>query len=312
MELQKICIALLALMLAAMVMVPLVSASENSSQDSDQDNVNIRELFKPIDETVRNEISRNNLESDPAKSEKIFHLSSDIVKKYDSNLDGIVEHLDKKTNGHLDDAKKSTLKEIIVSEHIKRISDKMLMENRGLIDEDAIVIKPKVLGFVDNNNLSAIERESAKSGTFILAQSAPDIYGGVGFDVSGQFYSVLGNNQLYEVRVWPGNPTSYQFRYYDEDHPDLETDAAYDALRLAVYGNLLDYSLIDVTDSQIYLRGCWNSGQTFAFPTGIHGNKYRPMSSIIYVANIWNHDIDTTNSNTNMGQIVMSVPYIQQ
>ena len=57
---------------------------------------------------------------------------------------------------------------------------------------------------------------------------------------------------------------------------------------------------------------CWNDGYTYAWLYGIHGYQYRLKTSVIYTSNIWNHDIDTYNSNPNIGQLVMSVPYIQQ
>jgi hypothetical protein len=312
MKTMKTGIVLLALLLAGMAMVPMVSA-EVSDQARVDDEAKIRELFNPIDENIRLIVTENYLESDQADTEKFSVSVSEILTKYDENLDNIILLLDKITNVHLDKANRTLLKEVIVSERFKRVSDEILMEKRGLKEEDAIIIQPKILGIVDNNSeINRIQMEAATTETLILAQSSPDIYGGFGFDNALNWYTVFGGNNLYQVMVWPGSPTTYRLCYYDEDYPDLELDIEYDALRIIQTGSLLDYAQFEVSDSNIHYSLSYSYGGTYGLPFGIHGSPTLPKSSIIYVANIWNHDIGTTNNNPDMGQFVMTVPYIQQ
>jgi hypothetical protein len=313
MKTTQIGIVLLTLLLAAMVMVPMVSADKNDQARIEND-AKILDFFKPIDENIQVIVAGSSIESTSADTAKFSSQVSEIVKKYDGNLEEILSILDKTTGVHLDDVNKTVLKEVIISEHFRRVSDKQLMEKRGLHEKDALIVQPEVLGIAkDKTDLDKMQIQVAMWDSFILAQSGPDVYGGFGFDNSGLPYNVNGGNNLYQVRVWPGSPvTTYQLRYYDEDHPIPQLDYQYDTLRLIIYGNLLDYALFDVTSSQIYFNSCGSNGYTYAWLTGIHANTYRPKNSVIYVANIWNHDIDIYNSNPGMGQLVMSVPYIQQ
>ncbi|MFA4849849.1 MAG: hypothetical protein WC626_09000 [Methanoregula sp.] len=312
MQLRKIGVVLLALLLAAMATVPLVSADEKS-QVHTADEMKIRELFKPIDKEIHLIISEESLVSNLTGSEKPSNSVSKILSKYDKNLENIIELLDKNTNVYLDNTNRSLLKRVIITEHFKRVSNDMVLEKRGLKIEDAIILKPTILGIVNNtNDINRIQRESLRTDTFILAQSSPDIYGGTGIDDAGLPYSVEGNNNLYQVMTWQSSPVTYRLCYNDEDHPYPNLNVEYDAYRRIQYGTLLDYAQFEVSSSDIHYSLSWSDSRTYGYPAGNHGNVYRPKGMVMYVANIWNHDISTTNNNPGMGQIVMSVPYIPQ
>jgi hypothetical protein len=305
-------VILLALLLAAIAMTPMVSAEEKDPARL-ADEAKIKELFKPINEDIHLLVTEKSLESDQAKTAEYSKSVSEVLKKYDGDMDNIILLLDKITNIHLDDANRTLLKDVIVTEQFKRVSDDAVLEKRGLRKEDAIIIKPKILGFMNHSyDLNRIQTESLKADTFILAQSGPDVYGGIGTDNAGLPYAVDGGNNLYQVMTWQSNPVTYRLCYYDEDHPYPDLNTQYDALRIIATGSLLDYAQFEVSDTDIHYSLSWSSSLTYAFPAGNHGSVNRPKSSVMYVANIWNHDISTTNTNPNMGQLVMSVPYIPQ
>ncbi|MFA5293930.1 MAG: hypothetical protein WC382_00235 [Methanoregulaceae archaeon] len=291
--------------------LPPVSAWTEIDPGNIAENGNIQDLFRPVDEEIR--IIVKNDQPDRADLTRYKELESEIVKKYDKNLDDIISLLEKSTEVQLEDTYRTALKEVIIGEHLGRAFDEELMRQRGLLDENALIFQPQILGRANNQeDIDKILSEVDRWDTFILAQCTPDVYSGAGLDGAGLPYIVNGGNNLYEVGVWPGSTTTYQLRYYDEDHPVPQMDIQYDAFRLLYYGTLEDRALFHVTGSQIYFNYCWNDGKTYAWPYGIHGYKYRPKTSVIYTSNIWNHDIDTYNSNPNIGQLVMSVPYIQQ
>jgi hypothetical protein len=303
---------LLAVMLVSVV-VPAVSAWTENDPICIEDQAKIQGLFKPIDENIRVITAEDLMVSDRASSVRCSELLSEIMEKYDQNLEDIISILEKTTDVQPDEKDRTVLKEVIVGEHFRRVCDEILMEQRDLREEDALIVQPQILGVADcQEDMDKMLAETDRWDTFILAQCSPDVYGGTGLDGANLPYSVNGGNNLYEVGVWPGSPTTYQLRYYDEDHPSPVTDIEYDAFRLLYYGTLEDRALFDVTGSQIYFNYCWNDGYTYAWLYGIHGYQYRPKTSVIYTSNIWNHDIDTYNSNPNIGQLVMSVPYIQQ
>lgn len=294
-----------------MVMVPMVSAENDQTRADDE--AKIRELFKPIDEEIHLIVTEKTFESDQAETDKFSVPVSNILTKYDKNLDNIILHLDKITNVHLDKANRTVLKKVIITERFKRVADEIQMEKRGLKEENAVILQPKILGIMDGTTeINRMQTEAATTGSFILAQSAPDLYGGAGFDSALNWYAVGGGNNLYQLMVWPGDTTTYRLCYYDEDHPDPELDLEYDALRIIQTGSLLDYAQFDITGSSIQYTLSYSYSGTYGLPFGMHGSTTRTMSSPIYVANIWNHDIGTSNTNPGMGQIVMSVPYIQQ
>lgn len=312
MQLRKWSIILLALVLAAMV--PMVSAVEkDQALQSDQEK--IRELFKPVDTDIHQMVDERTLYSTPAGTERFSGSAKEVLGKYNKNLDEIVGLLDKMTDVNLDDANKTLLKEIIVTEHFKHVSNDMTLAKRGLKLEDAIVITPKILGVVNmTEELSSAGTESMLSAPAMkLYQTYPDVYGGSGFDDSGLPYIVNGGNSLYKVLTWGNSyPYTYRLYYYDEDHPVPALDTTYDAYRLAQTGTIEDSAQFEVYDSTIHYSLSYSGSYSYAYPAGNHGSVSGAKQSYMYVSNIWNHDISTSDTNPTMSMLKMSVPYYPQ
>jgi hypothetical protein len=309
---MKTCVVLLALMLAAMAMVPCVSAAEQNDEDRLVDEAKIRDLMKPIDAEIYQIVDKNTLYSDKAGTKEFTVPVKEVIRKYDKNLDEIILLLDNLTDTHLDEANRALLKEIIVTGEFKHISNDMELEKRGLKIEDAKKTKPKILGIVNTTDeLNKFKTDSLLSApTLTLYQVSFDVYGGFGTDSAGRAFDINGDNDLYDVLTWGSSyPYTYRLMYLDEDHPDPLLDASYDALRYAQKGTYEDSAQFTVWDaSNLQYSLSWSDSYTFGYPIGNHGSITRANHPWMYVSNIWNHDIGTEDTNPYMSKIVMSMP----
>ena len=198
MKLRKFSIALLALLLAAMAIVPMVSAAE-TDQARLADEAKVRELIKPVDAEIRQIVDEKTLYSTQARIGSFSVPVKEVIVKYDRNLNEIVDILDYRMNTHLDEANKTLLKQIIVTGDFKRISNDMELEKRGLKIEDAKVTTPKILGIVNTTSeLNELKTDSLLSApTITLYQVSFDVYGGYGTDSAGRSFNINGHNDLY-------------------------------------------------------------------------------------------------------------------
>jgi len=315
MQLRKWSVVLLALLLAAMAMVPMVSADDND-QARLTDEAKVRELIKPVDADIQKIIDEKKLYFDKAETRSFSIPVNEVIGKYDKNLNGIVDILDIRMNTHLDEASRTLLKEIIVTGDFKRISNDMELEKRGLKIEDAKVITPKFLGIVNTTDeLTQFRTNSLLSApTLTLIQLSVDIAGGYGTDDAGNDFDIDGGNNLYKVLTW-GNSYPYTYRpyYYDEDHPDPGLDAAYDYyryLQTGTYEDSAQFTIWDANNLQYSLS--WSGTHTFGYPIGNHGSITRNNYPWMYVSNIWNHDIGTEDTNPSLSRVGLSVPYYPQ
>jgi len=315
MNIRKIGVVLLALLLAGMAMVPIVSAQEND-QARLADEAKVQELIKPIDADIHKIVDEKTLYSDKAGTRSFSVPVNEVIGKYDKNLDGIVDILDNRMNTHLDKANRTILKEIIVTGDFKRISNDMELEKRGLKIEDAKVITPKILGVVNTTDeLTKLRTAFLLSApTLTLYQVSFDKYGGFGTDSAGRSFNINGHNDLYKVLTWGNSyPYTYRLYYYDEDHPNPALDATYDYYRYLQTGTYEDSAQFTVWDANnLQYSLSWSGSYTFAYPLGNHGSITRANHPWMYVSNIWNHDIGTEDTNPYMSKIVMSVPYYPQ
>jgi|GEM_PF-1224734 len=315
MNLRKIGVVLLALLLAGMAMVPMVSAQEND-QARPADEAKVQELIKPIDADIHKIVDEKILYSDKTGTRSFLVPVNEVIGKYDKNLDGIVDILDNRMNTHLDKANRTILKEIIVTGDFKRISNDMELEKRGLKIEDAKVITPKILGVVNTTDeITKLRTASLLSApTLTLYQVSFDKYGGFGTDSAGRSFNINGHNDLYKVLTWGNSyPYTYRLHYYDEDHPNPALDATYDYYRYLQTGTYEDSAQFTVWDANnLQYSLSWSGTYTFGYPIGNHGSITRNNYPWMYVSNIWNHDIGTEDTNPYMSKIVMSVPYYPQ
>ena len=137
-------------------------------------------------------------------------------------------------------------------------------------------------------------------------------------DIDGGSVTVLfltftfnGDNDLYKVEPIDNPRTcerTYKLYFEDEDHPKF--DAAYDELRLILYGRTHDIEMFSIhNNNQIKFDDTWSSTRDYVcLVPHCHyttTKSYTPGETI-YVSNTWNHMMDT--SNTNPGMPLTSVP----
>lgn len=108
MNMQKLGIVLLALLLAAMSIVPMVNATNDQAGLSDE--TKVRELSKPIEADIHKIVEEKILYSEKAGTGSYSVPVKEVISKYDKNLDGIIDILDNRMKTHLDEANRTLLK----------------------------------------------------------------------------------------------------------------------------------------------------------------------------------------------------------
>ena len=96
MKTLKIGVMLLALLLAAMIMVPMASAARFRSTGDDRDQ-KIVSLYQPIHNEIQSNVSTAINERITTHDQYYKDLSSSLVKNYQTNLDSIIDILETKT-----------------------------------------------------------------------------------------------------------------------------------------------------------------------------------------------------------------------
>jgi len=309
MKRMKIGVILLALLLAAMAMVPMVSAGDDNLVNTG--NPDIVGLFEPINAEIESTMATVVTSDGFAKSgfnSKDF--SEQLVMKYQKNLDQILDLLETETGEKLSAKERVDLKQIIVQEHMERVSWAELKKKMGVKDEDFKSMSSsqgESSTQTKNNQLLSLPL------SLILVQVSDDVYGGAGLDGAGLPYIVNGGNDLYDVTVdtsYSGKDL-YECHFYDEDVPTTNGDITYDAFRLAYYGTLLDVQGFFIYDPDstgtrhIEFGNDYDNGNSYATVIGQHGAITLPWSvgTRIYVSNVWNHAMSLTNRNSNMATI---------
>ncbi|WP_067960121.1 hypothetical protein [Nitrosopumilus sp. Nsub] len=130
-----------------------------------------------------------------------------------------------------------------------------------------------------------------------------DRTGGSGTDSSSNDYDIDGGNDFSSLSTsYTSTKVTYTLTFDDEDHPDEWWDDFWDNWRSVQYGRTTDIESFYVTSAGINFNGIWDNDKTFAEFYGQHGNKVRSYSSgsPVYISNVWNHAMDTTNENSGM------------
>ena len=297
---------LLGVALAGAMFVPAVSADENAQKVDNQD---IVKLFEPINAEIESKMAvtviSDGLTKTDFDSEK---YSEELIKKYQKNLDLIIDSLEKETGQELSASEREDLKQIIVQGHIERVSWDEFKKKLGVKDEDFRSLTP-----VQKDSL--IQTEKSLPLPLVLVQVADDVNGGAGIDGAGIPYIVNGDNCLVEVSVdtqYSGMDL-YECLFMDEDVPTPALDAAYDAYRMKEHGTLMDRQGFFIYDEiidgyrDIEFGNDFDNGCSYGTMLGQHGahlydNQYK-TGVPIYISNVWNHAMGLDDRNSNMVKI---------
>ena len=195
MKTLKIGVVLLAFLLAAMAIVPMVNATTNpqiSGADPD-----IVLLFAPVNTEIQSAVSSVEMNRKMDKSvQNSTEFSEKLIKKYQKNLDLILDSLEKQTGQKLAANEREDLKKIIVQEHMKKVSYEQLKEKMGVKEEN---LKTVFLSPETTLDQAKVPQLASMPNPLTLVQVSADVYGGIGFDGGWRPYIVNGGNQLYRV-----------------------------------------------------------------------------------------------------------------
>lgn len=217
-------------------------------------------------------------------------------------LDKIVSKIAKHKNLELSEEDREGLKDLMIHEHVSEIYRQKIVSE---IPEDAFteVIDVKALS---TNGVFELPKAYASHNPYPIStwkQVSVDINGGSGTDSASNDYDIDGGNDFSSLTTsWTSTKTTYTLTFDDEDHPDPWWDDFWDDWRQTYYGRTTDIESFTVDSSGINFNGIWDNDKTFAEFYGQHGNKVRSYSSgsPVYISNVWNHAMDTSNENSGM------------
>ncbi|WAI01443.1 hypothetical protein [Methanogenium organophilum] len=301
---------LLAMLLVSMIIVP-VSAAENTQVIGN--NQDIVGLFEPINAEIESTMATIVTSDGFAKTDfNSKDFSEKLVTKYQKNLDQILDSLEKEIEQKLSVSEREDLKQIIVQEHMERVSWVEFKKKLGVKDED---FKPMLSSQGDTLTQSEKSQILSLPLSLVLVQVADDVYGGAGIDGAGIPYWVNGENDLFFVSFNDGydGKTLYQCHFRDEDVPDHPiNDAAYDEFRMLVYGTLVDIQGFFIYDPDplgyrdIEFGNDYDNGCSYGTVLGQHGARtYEGVYTTgipIYISNVWNHAMGLDDRNSNMAK----------
>jgi hypothetical protein len=307
MKLRKLSVVLLALLLAAMAMVPMVSADDEQMQSS-ANKQEIIVLFEPVKADIEHQMEAVVSIDGLGKDRFDFPgFSKELVVRYNDNLNKIVKSLENEKGVELSAEDRENLKQIIVQEHMEKVSWAQFKKKSGVNDEDF-----KSLNTIERDGSSpAGNKQILSTVSLTLVQVTVDRYGGSGFDGGMRPYDVNGYNDLFDVTASTASgKVLYQCYFEDEDAPVPGTDQLYDEFRLDEYGTLVDIQGFFIRDpdgsGQRYIEfgNDWDNGYTYGTLIGQHGVKTLAWSTgtPIFISNVWNHAMGLQDRNSNMAK----------
>lgn len=282
--------------LLATVAVTILFSVTSIQVDASKDNhaAEVKALFADIDNEIKSYVKGEMKDPNEKKDE--------LKIKYADKLEKIVFKISQKHNLEFNAEDKDGLKDLIIKEHMNEIKRQDMVNS---MPNDAITETIEVGG-------------SSTPGEFILPaayasgnpypinswkQVTVDINGGSDTDSAGNSYNIDGSNQLSILRTtYTSSQVTYTLTFADEDHPNPFWDKFWDNWRQIEYGRTTDIESFTVNRDGVVFSDIWDNDKTFAEFWGQHGMKTRSYYSgmSIYISNVWNHAMDTSNENSDM------------
>ncbi len=92
--------------------------------------------------------------------------------------------------------------------------------------------------------------------------------------------------------------------FEDEDHP--KWDSWYDDARIVIYQRVQDIEKFTIFDDTITYVNIWSDDKSYSYlkygAFSQHADHVGDFERIMYVANTWNHSMDTENTNPDLKQ----------
>ncbi|MBI2838239.1 MAG: hypothetical protein HYX75_08000 [Acidobacteria bacterium] len=266
----------------------------------------LRTLFRPIETAARRYVGAENQRSSP----ELDIIAWKLRRKYGENLDSILQTVVPADGRPFSEEAGSRLKYVLVREYLHNLVQQRPAEIEPRGSPSRSTVRPLLvaMGVESGSPVALYYVPAAATNPYPIhwwVQISPDVKGGIGTDDAWWPYAVNGGNDFYRLDIeYIQNYTKYTVYLRDEDHPDPLTDASYDAWRLAYYGRIYDKESFTVQNGTITFGDIWSNGKTYAYPLGVHGSQTRPFAAgtAIYISNVWNHAMDTLDTNRNMSK----------
>ena len=274
------------------MLIPLVSAQVDATKDKHQEEV--KTLFADIDKEIQSYVKGEMQDPDGKKAE--------LKAKYGDELSQIVSKISQKHQLEFSTEDKDGLKDLIIKEHMNEMKRQ---DMAGSMPDDAITETIEI-GRLSSQGEFALPVAYATGNPYPInswKQVTADIDGGSGTDSAGNSYNINGNNQLSAVQAtYTSSQVTYTLTFADEDHPDPNWDEFWDNWRQIRYQRVADIESFTVNSDGVVFNNIWDNDRTFAEFWGQHGDNTRSYYSgmSIYVSNVWNHAMDTSNENSAM------------
>ena len=259
-----------------------------------QSQSDVKALFTEIDNEIKFYVKGEMQDPDEKKN--------DLKVKYADKFEQIVSKISQKHNLKFTTKDKDGLKDLIIKEHMNEIKRQDMVNS---IPNDAITETIEI-GDLSVQGGFILPTAYATGNPYPInswKQVTVDINGGSGTDSAGNSYNINAGNQLSVLRTtYTASQVTYTLTFADEDHPDPNWDIFWDNWRQIQYARTTDIESFTVDSDGVVFADIWDKDKTFAEFWGQHGEKTRSYHSgvSIYISNVWNHAMYTSNENSDM------------
>lgn len=233
-------------------------------------------------------------------------------KNFDEKSDDLKNKFDSLLRNSIEQVRVSTGTNELTENEIKSIIDYIIIETY----KDEKIKHIKSTTNIKSLNIVSGELLGIQYAEAICPTTTNPTYKQVTIDIDGGDYggyTFEGSNDLYLVTYSMNNSTcekTYTLYWYDEDHPYL--DSLYDGIRQSWYGRIYDIETFTIKNNNtIEFDNAWSSTNDYDCLSwniaGCHSTTTKSYSGgTVYVANTWNHMMDTSDTNTSLSKV--SVP----
>ncbi len=277
---------------AVIMLFSVASIQVDASKDNHDAEVKV--LFAEIDSEIKSYVKGEMQDPNEKKDE--------LKTKYADKLEQIVSKISQKHSFEFGTEDKDGLKDLIITEHMNEVKRQDMV---NAIPDDAITETIEIGGLSVQGEF-ILPAAYASGNPYPInswKQVTVDVNGGSGTDSAGNSYDINGGNQLSILRTtYTSSQVTYTLTFADEDHPDPSWDVFWDNWRRIQYQRTTDIESFTVNSNGVVFADIWDNDRTFAEFWGQHGAKTRSYNSgmSIYVSNVWNHAMDTSNENLDM------------
>ncbi len=261
---------------------------------------NSTELHSSFREDIRELVFSSNGDYTWEEAVAIMHLHEDELRE-------IILVLELEDNQRMPEKDKQGLLDYMLHEELKH-QNRLLTKTMYLDSTEEQVLEsndPELFGQFfqsvyarsSNNNSCDIQ-----SKIILFRQSKIDIDGGTLND-----YKFEGDNKLISVdrNTLKNCSVEYTLTFKDEDHP--KWDSKYDSVRGDHYGRIQDIETFIVKQNdKVQYDDIWSDDKSYDYLLfgifGQHAYHTGDFDRVMYVANTWNHAMDTENTNPDLRQ----------